>query len=217
VVKGFCNAVTIAFSGFDAKWLVLGDSTHGEKSLKSLAAAVNANQLDLRKLGVTTVLIEGPKKGQEEIFEEGVYKSAIQILKGKRIIVRGCENKVTLSAEKGIKKLYANPSTDPTAFSGALHSLLDKRITDANDSWIKQVQDYKPRVIICVGTSHLAKMNTPNAKDLGLVVRLGFKGSCVGYAVEAPNSGDDKYIPEKASGSFDALEAITAFNGWRKL
>src|SRR5262245_126871 len=98
LMKGFSLAVRGAFTQYRAKWLVLGDSTHGEKSLKSLAAAVKAGQINLRNLGVTTVLIEGPKKGQEETFESGVYKSAVRILRGHKVTVRGCETKKTLRA-----------------------------------------------------------------------------------------------------------------------
>lgn len=214
MTKGFTLAVRGAFTAYRAKWLVLGDSTHGEKSLKSLAAAVKAGQIDLPELGVTTVLIEGPTKGQEEAFENGAYAAAVRIIKAKKIIVRGCETRVTLSSGGEMEKL---PTDDPVVYSAAKSALLDRRITDANDSWIKQVQDCKPNVIICVGTSHLARMRTPNATDLGLIVRLGFKGSCIGYAVEDANNDGGTYTPEKGTGSFDSIEAIAAYTGWEAI
>jgi hypothetical protein len=217
--KGFCGAVSSAFADVRTKWVVLGDSTHGEKSLKSLAAAVQAGQLNLRDHKVTTVLIEGPKRGQEETFEEGAYGRAVRILKQHQIQVRGCENKRSLRSGRGIERLYAAPAGthDPASFTAAMGALLDQRITDANDTWIRQVQDCKPNVIICVGTSHAARMHTTNATDLGLVVRLGFKGLCVGYAVEASNTANGMYVPELGSGSFDGIEAIAPFPGWQNI
>lgn len=217
--KGFSWAVTGAFADPATKWLVLGDSTHGEKSLKSLAAAVQAGKLNLRELRITSILIEGPKRGQEETFEDGAYRTAVQILKGHKIQVRGCENKTSLRAEKRVKAMYAAPTGTYTAqaFTTRMSQLLDQRISDANDTWIKQVQDCRHNVIICVGTSHAARMHTTNGSDLGLVVRLGFKGSCRGYAVEQANTTDGRYVPEIASGSFDGLEAIESYPGWQKI
>jgi len=215
--------MTEALNSHMTKYVVLGDSLHGEKSLKCLAKAVQDGALRrLKDYGVSTVLLEGTTKGKEKKAEHGVYARAVKILRDGKVRVIGCEDKYSLSTFGDLDRLQLGAGDmDPAAYMSKQDELLGRRILDANDTWVKQILKCKAKVILCCGTSHVARFSNAQTgqRDLGLEVRLSFKGRCCGYALEASNSGqgDGYYYPEKATGQFGTVTAIDAYPGWDAL
>ncbi|MEJ1356034.1 MAG: hypothetical protein RPU34_02110 [Candidatus Sedimenticola sp. (ex Thyasira tokunagai)] len=217
--KYFNTNVKTALESSKNKYLLLGDADHGEKSLKSLAAAVQKGDIKpLSTYGVTTILIEGATRGQERVLESGRYKNAIDILESGQVRVLGCEDKASNASRDSIVNLIENPPEDGSV-NVKHETLLNQRIADANESWIAQIKKCAPKVILCCGTSHLPFFNDRVASHSGMIRKLSEKGSCSGYAVEKANSDNSMYIPEKKerSGKFGMVEAIGYHDDWRSI
>ncbi|MHC4250926.1 MAG: hypothetical protein ACYS9X_17500 [Planctomycetota bacterium] len=217
--KGFSKTVAAALTLKETKYLVLGDTDHGEKSLKCLAAAVAGKDLKpLKKYGVSTVLFEGPRRGQELVHSKGTYKKAVKVLSGSwrlfvgyQVRVLGCEDKQSESTLTALQKLINKP---PSNFLALHDDLLDKRMPDANESWVAQMIKFKTKVILCCGTSHLPAFTQSKHAHIGVIGKLSQKGRCFGYAVATSNSPNDHYTPEKGTGRFGMVEAIDAHPKW---
>ncbi len=198
--------------------IILGDATHGEKSLKSLAAAVKDGRLDaLGTYGVTTILFEGPEAGDELTYQNGKFAQAFKILSTKDVSVQGCEDKLSLSTFAALKRLLLSSRLmDNNKFNELHDELVDKRMPDANESWIKQVESKKPKVILCCGTSHLPAFKHKKYFDMGIVANISDPlRKRYGYATEESNTDyPDLYMPEKTTGLFGYVEAIGAYDGW---
>lgn len=218
-MTGFVEAVNTVLTSQVTKYLVLGDKEHGEKSLKCLAAAVKAGDLKpLNQYHVTTVLFEGARKGQEHIASHSGYSTAVKILSKNSVLVLGCEDDESLSTLSEMDKLYLNPGSDGVVFQQKQNSLLSKRMPDANNSWLKQASNLRPKVIVCVGTSHLPEYTHTTHKNIGLVKLLEQHGVCYGFAVEKSNTNDPYwYRPEKGSGLFGKVESIDEYPDWNKV
>jgi hypothetical protein len=215
VTKNFVDAVKGHFDQPGAKWLILGDSGHGMKSLIDLAHAADQGTLKLKDLGIKAILFEGARKGQEATADRGKYNAAVTVLRKHVAIVAGCEDDKSLATEAEFTQLLENPVPDIGVRS---QNLLDRRVGEANDTWTSALTPYT-RAILCCGSSHLSHFdNGQGMNDLGLVKRLGFKGMTAGYVVEESNSGagDGLYYPEwsgQGAKKFGAVEAIHPYPG----
>ena len=215
----FLYAVDMALRSETTKYLVLGDGSHGEAGLKSLAAAVKAGKLrPLHKYGVKTVLFEGARRGRESTASYGSFRKAIKLLSKKGVRVLGCEDDRSLSTETDAREIYDNPAKYGNTLMATLDVLLDRRMPDANESWYDQAVAAPAKVIICCGTSHLPNFVHQQHGHIGLIKRLSQRGGCLGYALESSNTGNPyTYVPEDKTNVFGVVEAIGAYAGWREL
>lgn len=215
--RKFYRTVHNALSSDITKYLVLGDSEHGGKSLKSLAAAIKNGHLNnLETYGVTTVLIEGPTQGSNvATYNHGCYAAAAEILAQGKVTVVGSEDKDSLSTFSQLEALVSKPPED---FEQQHQALLNKRMPDANIAWTTQMGTATPKAILCCGTSHVPMFYDKIYFDLGVVNRLNQAGFLTyGFAVENPNTDNDRYIPEPSTKLFGAVDAIGAYDGWEKI
>ncbi len=216
-MTGFVDGVGLVLKSSVTKYLVLGDKDHGMKGLKCLAAAVEDGALQsLDKYGVGTVLFEGPQRGQEMSYDHGSSGAPVTTLSTTGVRVVGCEDDASLATHAAMGDLYDNASTLGAQEFGRQHALLlDKRMPDANDSWIAQATKVEPKAIICCGTSHLPSYDHHTYGHIGIVKTLHQRGCCYGFAVEDSNTDSDFwYVPEKKTGRFGQVETIDAYPGW---
>jgi hypothetical protein len=190
--------------------LLLGDASHGKKSLNLLKGAVQRLSLDLRRYEVM-ILVEGSTRfkipeGDEECF---------RVLEQSGAEIRGCENDKTLSAENEINEFNKNKfslADGPIdAYMEALAKkiyLEGKRMVDANNFWERMIATellFHAKVILCCGTSHLPKFTGVHFKGeslehRGLMNTRHLGQDMYAFSVEPSNDGIGWYIPEK----FDA-------------
>ena len=218
-MTGFAQGINTVLSSEITKYLVLGDSSHGTTSLNCLAAAIQAGALHpLSQYKVSTVLFEGARRGQELTANHGAFAKAVTILAKNGVLVYGCEDDKSLSTEAQADKMYLNAGSYGDSFQSELQKVMDKRIPDANDSWLAQALSAKPKVIICCGTSHLPQYNHLTHGHMGLIKALDQHGLCYGFAVEASNTDDPYwYEPEQPKGVFGKVETIDEYPGWDNL
>jgi hypothetical protein len=205
----------ISFLDSGTQCLLLGDSDHGGKSLKSLAAAVDERKLKLSAYNVL-ILVEGARENETRSDDY----LAVKLLKEKGAKIAGCENDESLSAQTKIDELL-EPPDDAVSFNGAYCSdLFGQRILEANLSWEIQIQRYcrwgRMKVILCCGTSHLPFYAEGDHVDKGLIERLKETISVCGYAVEESRSDDNLYEPEPHTNAFGKIEAIGQHANLRK-
>jgi hypothetical protein len=206
--KGFVPAVKSALTVDGLEYVVLGDRAHGLTSLKSLAAAVqNGDLKPLHEYQVTTVLFEGARRGEEITKDRGAYRNAVQILSSKEVRVLGCEDDASEATKSEADRMMLNPG-DSSTFGARMAQLMNKRMPDANESWTNQIKLFKPKVILCCGTSHLPTYNQQPHSHVGLIKKLSMEGLCLGYAVDKDADAKGMYTPEKNTGYFGSVDAI---------
>ncbi|MDN2707944.1 hypothetical protein O0880_00765 [Janthinobacterium sp. SUN118] len=210
----FSDTVRFFLDSKTHQCLLLGDSKHGKKSLKSLAVAVPELSLDLHFYKVL-ILVEGARSGEIHADDHHDF----MVLKENGAEIRGCETDQSLSAESEINALEVRRAElgaklEHLSAEENEHckNLLEQRIVNANESWERQIVEACMRsgekVILCCGTSHLPQFAGRSCVDVGLIARLQKNIRALGFAVENSNNNDDKYEPEKGISAFGRITAI---------
>ena len=217
----FVTTMEVVLKTSNTKYVVLGDSQHGLKSLKCLAAAVRDGALRrLDRYGVSTVLFEGARAGDELTHHGGEFRAAVQLLRvGGAVRVSGCEDDRSLATKtrgKALMQRGATPGRE-NEWIQEVNTVMDERVPDANEAWFAQAQLFGGKVILCVGTSHLPQYTHVAHGHVGLEAKLKTKGTTYAFAVEASNSpGGNKYEPERGHG-FGKVPSIDDYPGWDQI
>jgi hypothetical protein len=210
-MKTFVEAVSQGISG-GTKYLILGDSHHGLKSLEALANSVKSGKLNLNQIGVKCVFFEGAEQGFEEVAGNGAFKAACSILMGHGIIPMGCETSETMGSASYVDALISDAMQgSSTSLGSDIQGLLDTRVIKANEEWSNLLRGFGPGSILCCGSSHLPSFSV--GQEDGLQQRLGGANGCSAFVIETPNAGDGSslYFPEIQTGKFGGIEAIREF------